>query len=339
MKTIIALLFLTIITISVSKAQTAVVETFSYAAGAADGKGETANGWGGPWTFIGATGNVNIVEGSLELGDLPASGNRLVINALEGADAGASRLLESTWTDVAGKEYWISFLFEVTNPTSIMESWQGMSLDMSGEQAYIGKLWGMDQIGINDPSPYLNVPSTYLWSNGLAWLVTKIVMSGDQNVDTAYLWINPNPYNKPSTSTANARADITLNDGFNAIRCHMGQTTGQVSVFDDIRLGTSWSDVNPVVSSLPEVERSGVYIHIYPNPFKTYTTINYRLTRTEAVRLEIVSMDGKRISTLVDEVQNPGEFSIKWEPENTVQGICIYKISIGDQIYTGKIVR
>lgn len=338
MKTILAFFILMMMTITVNKAQTAVIETFSYDAGAADGLGEAANGWGGPWTFVGATENVNIEEGSLEFADMETSGNKLVINALEGTDAGASRMLEATWEDVAGKEYWISFLFEVTNPTGIMESWQGMSLDLGGEQAYIGKLWAMDELGINDPNPYLNVPSTYLWSDGIAWLVTKIVMSGDENVDTAYLWINPDPSIKPGPASANVRADITLNDGFNAIRCHMGQTTGLVSKFDEIRLGTAWSDVTPVVTGLSEVEKSGVPACIYPNPFSDVTTINFTLPSAETVTLEIFDMAGNKIETLVNRLQSEGEHNITWNAVDQPAGIYFYKLSAGALFRTGKLM-
>ena len=86
-----------VITISVNKAHNAVIETFSFDAYAADGLGEAANGRGGSWTFVGATENINIVEGSLEFADMHISGNNLIVDALEGTDAGASRRLEATW--------------------------------------------------------------------------------------------------------------------------------------------------------------------------------------------------------------------------------------------------
>lgn len=212
-----------------------------------------------------------------------------------------------------------------------------MSLDQGGGQAYIGKLWAMDVLGINDPNPYLNFPSTYLWSDGIAWLVTKIVMSGDEDIDTAYLRVNPDPFTKPNPASANVRAD-TPNNGFNAFRCHMGQTTGLVSKFDEIRLGTAWSDVTLVVTGLSEVEKSGVIACIYPNLFSDVTTINFALPSAETVTLEIFDIAGNKIETLVNKLQREGKYNISWDAADWPAGIYFYKQRAGTLFSTGKLI-
>jgi hypothetical protein len=122
MKKLLQLIFIAIAMVSITTAQTPVVETFDYDAGPADGLGAAENGWGGAWVFVGNTDNVNIAEGSLENGCLTTSGNKLEVNATEGLHTGAYRELATTWEDVAGNEYWISFLFEVENPDGITDS-------------------------------------------------------------------------------------------------------------------------------------------------------------------------------------------------------------------------
>ena len=340
MKTLLQLIFVAIAIVSITTAQTPVVETFDYDAGPADGLGAAENGWGGPWVFVGNADNVNIAEGSLEYIFLTTSENKLEVNATEGLHTGAVRELASTWEDVAGNVYWISFLFEVENPDGIMDSWQGMSLDLPAntEQGYIGKLWGMDELGINDPNPYLNVPTTVKWSDGLVWFMVKIVMSGDEGTDNTYLWINPDPSTEPLEAIANVNAEININDGFNAIRCHLGQTEGLIVRFDEIRLGTTWEDVIPASTGFKDIQQSNSGIYIYPNPFNDVTTISYELSSPEVVKLEIYNVVGKKLETLVNNSQTQGVYNINWIANDQPEGIYFYKLQIGNLCETGKLV-
>jgi hypothetical protein len=66
MKKLLQLIFIAIAMVSITTAQTPVVETFDYDAGPADGLGAAENGWGGAWVFVGNTDNVNIAEGLLQ---------------------------------------------------------------------------------------------------------------------------------------------------------------------------------------------------------------------------------------------------------------------------------
>jgi hypothetical protein len=215
-----------------------------------------------------------------------------------------------------------------------------MSLDLPAntEQGYIGKLWGMDELGINDPAPYLNVPSTVLWSDGLVWFVVKIVMSGDEGIDNTYLWINPDPSTEPLDAYASVNAEIILDEGFNAIRCHLGQTEGLIVRFDEIRLGTAWADVTPAGTNLTEIVQSGYGVNIYPNPFSDVTTISYRLSSPEVVKLEIYNVVGKKLETLVNSIQTQGIHNINWAAGDQPSGIYFYKLQMGDFCDIGKLV-
>jgi hypothetical protein len=338
MKKLIQFLLLNGTAFMLTIAQTPVVETFNYEVGAIDGKGSAENGWGSSWSINGTSGNIVLTESSIDYSGLQVSGNKLEVTASDGTGTEAIRSLAETWTDSSNKVYWISFLFEITNPTGINESWQGLSLDLSGEQGYIGKLWGTSFLGINDPDPYLNVPSTREWSAGITWMVVKIKMSGDEGVDTTYLWLNPDPNTEPSNSSANVTANITLNSGFNAIRCHLGQTAGIIAKFDEIRMGTSWSHVTYPATGLNDEIMDNSRVKIYPNPFSSYTNINYRLKSSEKVILEIYSINGERVETLINDIQTPNEYNIQWNADKYSSGIYFYKLQIGNHSIMNKIV-
>jgi len=57
-------------------------------------------------------------------------------------------------------------------------------------------------------------------------------------------------------------------------------------------------------------------IRIFPNPFTTESTIQYRLNRASQVKLTIYNSLGRHIATLADEYQTAGSHSVIWIPED-----------------------
>ena len=51
----------------------------------------------------------------------------------------------------------------------------------------------------------------------------------------------------------------------------------------------------------------------FPNPFNALTTLRYRLAEKGAVHLDIYSVTGQRIRTLVDEEQGAGAYEVVWD--------------------------
>jgi glucose/arabinose dehydrogenase len=50
----------------------------------------------------------------------------------------------------------------------------------------------------------------------------------------------------------------------------------------------------------------------YPNPFNASTTLRYRLDAAGPVRIDIYSLDGQKVRTLVDQSQQAGTYSTVW---------------------------
>lgn len=51
----------------------------------------------------------------------------------------------------------------------------------------------------------------------------------------------------------------------------------------------------------------------YPNPFNLKTNIEYSLNKTGKTKLTIFNSLGQKIRTLVDEIQQPGNYTITWD--------------------------
>ena len=325
-------------------AQTPVIETFDYPPGDLAGNGNAENGWGGPWeVFEGPPENMVIFEGSLDYPAINPTGNLLAGFSPQDVGCRAARPLAETWPDEAGKEYWISFLMEIDNTISLSDSWQGVSFWLDyGEKAYFGKNWGNDFWGIIGDLGSLNYPSSFAYYDGLAWLVAKVVMSGDAENEMAYLWVNPDPAAEPLIEDAAVSGACTLlNDGFNQIVCHLGMTEGITCYYDEIRVGTEFAHVIPAGTGILRQDANPNQFELsqnYPNPFNPTTTIRYLLQEKQPVNLQVFDISGKEISVLVNTVQSAGEHTVEFNGAGLSSGVYLYRLQTNHGVLTCKML-
>lgn len=67
----------------------------------------------------------------------------------------------------------------------------------------------------------------------------------------------------------------------------------------------------------------------YPNPFNPQTIIKFSLAETQPVTLKVYDVLGSEVITLVNEVKEPGDYSISFDGSNLSSGIYIYKLNAG----------
>jgi len=78
--------------------------------------------------------------------------------------------------------------------------------------------------------------------------------------------------------------------------------------------------------------------HFHPNPFNGATAVNIEVLSHGVVTLEIFDLKGKICSSMSDE-RYPGTYKIVFEPsEYFTTGIYLYRLTINDTIYKGKII-
>lgn len=81
----------------------------------------------------------------------------------------------------------------------------------------------------------------------------------------------------------------------------------------------------------------------YPNPFNPSTTIKYGVSEPTRVRLSIYNIEGQLVSTLVNETQEAGFYSVNWNGRNDfgqqlASGMYIYRIDAGNFVATKKLM-
>jgi hypothetical protein len=68
----------------------------------------------------------------------------------------------------------------------------------------------------------------------------------------------------------------------------------------------------------------------YPNPFNPVTKINYGIMKSSDVKISVYNILGKEVSTLVNEFQTAGNYSVEFNASNFSSGVYIFKIAAGD---------
>ena len=111
-----------------------------------------------------------------------------------------------------------------------------------------------------------------------------------------------------------------------------GEMLDALSVFD-----------NSTVSTQRINNYSFNNIYNYPNPFNPSTILQYYLPQNEFVTISIYDISGKLISSLVNNNQNSGFKSVRWDSTNNQgqrvsAGVYLYSIEAGDSRQTKKMI-
>jgi hypothetical protein len=93
-------------------------------------------------------------------------------------------------------------------------------------------------------------------------------------------------------------------------------------------------DISSVDDHLMNVEN----LVSQPNPFNSYTSINYTLLEDEQITIKVMDITGAEIATLVNEIQKRGEHNIKFQPENLESGIYLLYFKAGNESVMRKII-
>ena len=179
--------------------------------------------------------------------------------------------------------------------------------------------------------------------------LTSLVGLGNVTSFVDYLTIIQNPVLSSLTGLDNIGADsitslyISSNNSLSTCEVqsvcdYLVSPGGIIEISNNATGCDSQQEVEEAcASSINEV--SALYgIKIQPNPFSTSTTLSYELQQPEIVQLSIFN----QLSQLVyqtQENQPQGSQKLIWNAEGYADGVYYYRLQVGEQVATGKLVK
>jgi len=97
-------------------------------------------------------------------------------------------------------------------------------------------------------------------------------------------------------------------------------------------------EYSQVVEVEVDVPNSFTLSQNYPNPFNPVTQIQYQLPVNSQVKLVIYTITGELVTTLVDENQVAGSYTVPFTANALASGTYIYRLVAGDFVATKKMV-
>ncbi len=79
-------------------------------------------------------------------------------------------------------------------------------------------------------------------------------------------------------------------------------------------------------------ENTNLNITIYPSPFSENTNLSYFIAERSFVNIEIFNINGRQISTLVNEVQQQGEQKVVFDGTGLPAGIYFCQLKINNSL-------
>jgi hypothetical protein len=275
------------------------------------------------WTNYFSGDDVLIKTGNLSYTGLTSAGNSISFD-------GGGKDPVTNFTPTNSGSVYASFMLEVSAlDAAAVNGYFGVLRNDNGD--YISRLWISPtsttsyRIGISGGGTLNEIyaPTTDYALNETLF----IVFNYDLDNDTVSAWINKGNTTAPTAdiSEGSGSTSNTLNQFL--IRQDSATETPSI-VMDELRIGTSWSEVVP--SSLSAAQKDLSYFNLYPNPSKS-NFINITSTGLGAIQASVFDILGKQV---INTAVSNGRLDVS--PLNT--GVYIVKLTQGKATITKKLI-
>jgi len=94
----------------------------------------------------------------------------------------------------------------------------------------------------------------------------------------------------------------------------------------------------------PEGVETGAAVHEYmlsqnyPNPFNPVTNIQFSIVNRQLTIVKVFDVLGREVATLVNEVKEPGAYTVQFNGSNLASGVYFYRLQAGNFVQTKKLL-
>jgi len=131
-----------------------------------------------------------------------------------------------------------------------------------------------------------------------------------------------------------------------SVRARFNNHVTGTAWFDDfsvVKMSVVTSSIEPRDNDDIEIPKTYALLQNYPNPFNPQTTIEYQLPAQTRVDMVVYNVMGQKVKTLVNSVQNAGNYSIVWDARNdhgnlVSSGVYFCVLKTNEQRLTSKMI-
>jgi hypothetical protein len=92
------------------------------------------------------------------------------------------------------------------------------------------------------------------------------------------------------------------------------------------------------VEPTAETPRVCALLPNYPNPFNPTTKIQFTIVDRQLTIVNVYDLMGRKVATLVNEVKEPGTYTVQFDGSNLASGVYMYRLTAGIFVQTRKLL-
>ncbi|MEA3297197.1 MAG: T9SS type A sorting domain-containing protein [candidate division Zixibacteria bacterium] len=117
------------------------------------------------------------------------------------------------------------------------------------------------------------------------------------------------------------------------------ELAGECQVISALVSDENHQEWQPVIRAKGSTTPNGFVLHQnYPNPFNPTTEIQFSLSVASDVKLEIYNVMGQKVSTIVNENLEAGDYTFEWDGSKFSSGVYFYRVETDNIIESKKMV-
>ncbi len=159
---------------------------------------------------------------------------------------------------------------------------------------------------------------TWVWDEGTHTTTSDSTTGTD-------VWDAPLDQNDPTFSF------VLTYPGVHHYHCKFHASLGMVGTIT-VQVPTSVTEENNQTPIKYQLDQN------YPNPFNPATEIRYSIGKSGLVQLNVYNILGKRIKSLINQIQSAGNYDVSFNAGNLPSGIYFYKLSTKNYNKTKKMI-